>query len=197
MKIGFFGGTFNPIHYGHLKNALLAKEQLKLNKVIFIPDKLPVHKSMEDLLSAENRYCMLLKAVSKIEDFEVSRIEIDREEPSYTIITIQTLSEIYPQCELFMIIGADSFNEIDTWKDYTRIIESVTVVVLKRKTDPILRADMTDMVGIISKLEIIDNDYIDISSTELREKLKQNKSVYDMIPDTVIEYIIEKRLYLS
>ena len=191
MKIGFFGGTFNPIHYGHLKNAAAAKEQLKLNKIIFIPDKLPVHKNMDTAISAEDRYCMLLKAVSEFEGFEVSRIEIDREEPSYTIITIQALKKIYPQCELFMIIGADSFNEIDTWKEYMQIIDAVVVVVLRRKTDPVLRTD------IISKLEIIDNDYIDISSTELRKKLKQKENVRGLIPDNVIEYIIEKRLYLS
>ena len=191
MKIGFFGGTFNPIHYGHLKNAAAAKEQLKLNKIIFIPDKLPVHKNMDAAISVEDRYCMLLKAVSEFEGFEVSRIEIDREEPSYTIITIQALKKIYPQCKLFMIIGADSFNEIDTWKEYMQIIDAVVVVVLRRKTDPVLRTD------IISKLEIIDNDYIDISSTELRKKLEQKENVRGLIPDNVIEYIIEKRLYLS
>lgn len=194
MKIGFFGGTFNPVHYGHLKNALLAKEQLKLNKIIFIPSKLPVHKKADFSISIEDRYNMLLRAVPEFKEFEVSRIEIDREEPSYTIITIQTLNDIYPQCELFMIIGADSFNEIDIWKDYTQIIDSVTVVVLRRKTDPILR---DDLLHVIPKLEIINNDYIDISSTELRKKLKQNESVSTLIPDNVIEYILEKRLYLS
>ena len=194
MKIGFFGGTFNPIHYGHLKNALSAKEQLKLDKVIFIPGKFPVHKNMDAQISAEDRFNMLLKAVKEFKEFEVSRIEIDREEPSYTIITIQALNDIYPQCELFMIIGADSFNEMDTWKEFKRIINSVTVVVLKRKSDPVLREDMLD---IISQLEIIDNEYIDISSTELRKKLKQKESVYELMPNNVIEYILEKRLYLT
>ena len=194
MRIGFFGGTFNPIHYGHLKNALLAKDQLKLDKVIFIPGKSPVHKSMDIAISTKDRYSMLARAVLEFEDFEVSRIEIDRDEPSYTIITIQTLKKIYSQSELFMIIGADSFNEMDIWKEYTRIIESVSIVVLRRRSDSILRADMLDA---IPKIEVIDNDYIDISSTELRKKLKQNENVYGLIPDNVIEYIIEKRLYLS
>jgi nicotinate-nucleotide adenylyltransferase len=129
MRIGFFGGTFNPIHYGHLKNALLAKEQLKLDKIIFIPAKLPVHKKVDVSISAEDRYDMLLRAVFEFKEFEVSRIEIDREAPSYTITTIKTLNDIYPQCELFMIIGADSFNEIDTWKESIQIIDSVTVEV--------------------------------------------------------------------
>jgi len=194
MKIGFFGGTFNPVHRGHIENAQQAKEQLKLDKVIFIPDKKPVHKDIEESITAEDRYEMLTRVVAEYEGFEVSRIEIDREEPSYTIITIETLKKEYPQCELYMIIGADSFNEIDTWKDYTQIIESVTVVVLRRKTDPILR---DDIYGIITKLEIIDNEYIDISSTGLRKKIKQKERVDGQIPDKALEYIKEKRLYLT
>ena len=114
MKLGIFGGTFNPIHYGHLINAEIIRSDFNLDRIILVPARQPVHKSLDGNVPAEERYAMAALAVGGAKEIEVSRIEIDREEPSYTITTVHELLALYPGSELYLIIGMDSLAELDT-----------------------------------------------------------------------------------
>lgn len=191
-RIGIYGGTFDPVHYGHLLNAESVRESYSLDRVLFIPDKKPVHKSSPGLALPEDRMNMLKLAVTGNSKFEVSDIEINREEPSYTIYTVESLIELYPGAELFLIIGSDSFNELDTWKSYMEIISRVHVIVMKRPGSTELRHDIMSLDG---SFHYHDNPMIEISSTLIREKIRNGLSVRYMLPDIVIEYIYSKELY--
>jgi len=116
-RTGIFGGTFNPIHHGHLINIELLIDHFNLDRVLFIPAKIPVHKTLADNVSSADRLKMVELALAGSENMLSSGIEINRETASYTITTLEELKNIYPDDELFLIIGSDSFNELDTWKE--------------------------------------------------------------------------------
>ena len=190
--IGIYGGTFDPVHYGHLLNAETVRERFSLDRILFIPDKKPVHKNSSGLANPEDRMNMLKLAVSGNSKFDVSDIEIKSEKPSYTIYTVEALIELYPGAELFLIIGSDSFNELDTWKSYMEIISRVHVIVMKRPGSTELRHDIMSLGG---TFHYHDNPMIEISSTQIRENIRKGFSIRYMLPDSVIEYIYSKELY--
>ena len=190
MKLGIFGGTFNPIHYGHLINAEIIRSDFNLDKIIFVPSKIPVHKGLAGNVSAEERYSMTLLAVRGVKEFEVSKIEIDRKGPSYTFITINEMKLIYPKDSLYLIIGMDSLHEIGNWKEPEQF-RSVSVIAMRRPVE----GSTTQLDPGAYNVLYADNPLIDISSTRVRERLRHNKSVRFMLPDPVIEYIYNKGLY--
>ncbi len=192
MKIGLFGGTFNPVHYGHLINAEIIKENLGLDKILFIPSKHPVHKNLDGNVSSEDRFNMLKLASEDNPDFDVSRIEIDRKDESYFIITIKQLFDIYKKAELFLLIGADAFNEIDIWKDSQEILQIVSFIVMKR---PGFEHINQDIIRMAKNIKFVENPLIEISSSNIRENIKKNKSIKYLVPLRVEEYIITKELY--
>lgn len=192
MRVGIFGGTFNPVHMGHLVTAETVRELYSLDRVIFVPAKLPVHKELEDSVSADERCHMVMRAIEDNPCFDVSRIEIDRISPSYTVLTLDELKKEFSDAELFLIIGADSYNSIHTWKDYREILDTVSIIVMKRNRDEI-RNDLVDRGNIL----IADNPEIDISSTEIRRRIKNNMTVRYILPQKVIEYINSRGLYRS
>lgn len=192
LKIGIFGGTFNPVHYGHLLNAESVRDHYNLDRIIFIPAKKPVHKKMNDYASPEDRMAMVQDAVAGNEYFTVSDIEIRREEASYTIYTIDSLQKLYPGSELFLIIGSDSFNELDTWKSCSEIIEKVAIIVMQRPENVTLRKDI---LGQGDRFLLHENPLIGISSSGIRERIRSGHSVRYMTPDRVIDYIYNKGLY--
>ncbi len=192
MKTGVFGGTFNPIHNGHLINAQFIAEHFALDEVLFVPAKLPVHKGLAGDVSTEDRYEMAVRAIAGNNLFNVSRIEIDRETPSYTITTIRHLMKDRPGDTLHLIIGADSYNELETWKDYRELLSLVRIIVMARPgcdTDP-------DRYGnLAGSVEIADNPLIEISSSDIRDRIRQRRSVRYLVPSEVENYIIDKGLY--
>ena len=192
MKIGIFGGTFNPVHIGHLITAESVRELYSLDRVVFIPAKMPVHKELEDSIAAEDRFQMVKLAVEDNPCFDVSSVEINRASPSYTILTLHELKEEFPDSELFLIIGADSYNSIHTWKDYREILDTVTLIVMKRNRDEI-RNEYADRGEIL----IADNPEIEISSTDIRRRIRNNMTVKYILPQKVIEYINSRGLYKS
>ena len=204
IKIGLMGGTFNPIHYAHLKMAEVTQNKLKLDKILFIPDKNPPHKKKESLLSDLDRSNMIKLAIEEYtslgkNNFEFSDIELNRTGTTYTSDTLLELKSIYPFSELFFIMGADSFNYLDRWHEPQIIFENATIVVFKR-------TDYENNGGIIEKksyledkfngrviiLEMPDNP---VSSTEIRESIKQGLSLSNMLPNSVINYIETNKLY--
>ncbi len=192
MKLGILGGTFNPVHVGHLINANVVREELGLDRILFIPARIPVHKGLDSAVSPEDRYEMLRRATEGDEHFGVSRVEIDREEPSYSIVTMRYLVREFPGVEPFLIIGADSFNELHTWKDYRDLVALATLVVMMRPA-VIPESPALDAAG--ARYILVQNPLIDLSSTGIRARVKAECSIRYMVPDAVGEYINVKRLY--
>ena len=192
MKIGIFGGTFNPIHFGHLINAEIIRSDFSLDKIIFIPSKSPVHKELADNISAQDRFNMVKLSIEGNEQFEISSIEIDRESPSYTVITLRELKKIYPQSSFFLIIGDHYYDEIDKWKDAEEIKKLAKIIVMRRSEEKI---DYDDYNKEKNNAVIAENPVVDLSSTSIRERIKNGKSIKYQTPHSVIDYIRKKGLY--
>lgn len=216
QRIGIFGGTFNPIHLGHLAAAEEVCDRLRLEKVIFIPSFLPPHKDEEGIPAGLQRQEMVRLAIKGNSHFTVSDIEIKRGGRSYTIDTIDTLLQSHIGAELFFITGLDSFLEIRTWKDWERLITRCSFVVLSRQgyrfsdlvSLDILQASPQELVELDSgqrdravlrrgdlrvHLEMI--PFYDISSTDIRKRVREGRSIKYHLPEAVEHYIIENKLY--
>jgi nicotinate-nucleotide adenylyltransferase len=195
FRLGLFGGTFDPVHIGHLHVAECAREQFALDGVLFIPTGQPVRKLAAGFSASEDRYAMLRAAVAGNAHFDVSRIEIDRTGTTYTIDTLRTIHERYgDRAELFFIVGSDAAADIDTWKDAGEIATLATVLSAKRvisqDVEPTLlhNGNCFDIRPIASRL-------LDISSQGLRERVGQGCSIRYLVPDATYAYIREQRLY--
>lgn len=224
MQIGLFGGTFNPVHFGHLRTILEVRESFGLDRVYFIPSATPPHKTSEEIADALDRYRMLLLAVKNEKGFEVSDVELDRSGPSYSIDTVTHFQTSFPkETRLFMILGLDAFLEIDTWRAYQEFFDRVPIVVMTRPTaappiEPGIDPGGKNAVGKYLKEKISDRyrfseerscylhdekqpiypvavTTLDISSTMIRKKLRERKSIRYLAPDGVVSYIRSKGLY--
>ena len=185
MRIGLYGGAFNPPHNGHLAVARTAIEKMNLDKLIFIPTGNAPHKK-ETEVSREERYNMVLMAISGEEKMSVSDYELKRVDVNYSANTVEYFKSIYPDDELFFIIGDDSYNELGTWHEPHRIMEAATLLVFPREG-----ADVkAPAVGL--PMEIVD-----VSSSEIREKIKMGKDCRNLLPKAVFDYIIDRNIYGS
>lgn len=192
MKIAIMGGTFNPIHYAHLLSAEQVREGLGYDKILFIPAARPPHKSQPDMASAEHRFQMVLLATAENPYFEVSRIELDRDGPSYTIQTIKELRQLYGETsELAWIIGADSLIEYKIWKDFDEVLEQCTLIATTR---PNYDLDLVPL-EIRNRVKTFRITGVDMSATEIRERVQNDSSIRYLVPEAVATYINEHRLY--
>lgn len=192
MKIGIFGGTFNPVHYGHLINAEYIREKYSLDRVLFVPSKHPVHKELEGGISSANRIKMLELALAGNREMGVSTIEIDKDTPSYTIYTVIELEQQNPGDELFLIIGYDSYLEIGSWKNFRELLMKVNLIVMKRNSVSEKKENLVELKeGII----FADNPVIELSSSLIRKRLRDGLSVAYMLPENVLDYINKKGFY--
>lgn len=192
MKVAIMGGTFNPIHYAHLLSAEQVREGLGYDKILFVPAARPPHKSQPDLVSAEHRHQMVLLATADNPYFEVSRIELERAGPSYTIQTIKALQRIYgKETELAWIIGADSLIEYKIWKDFNDVLAQCTMIVTTR---PNYKLDSVPL-EIRNRVVTFRITGSDISATEIRERVRNNISIRYLVPESVVTYINQHRLY--
>jgi len=187
MKIGILGGTFNPIHIGHLILADEAREKLGLDKVIFVPTYLPPHKENGDIISAKHRLAMIKQAIRENCFFSVSDIEIRRKGRSYTIDTVKAFNKKYPKDELYYITGSDLLKYLKEWKDLDDILKIVKFVVATRPGYPLEK--------IPSYIRRVSIRAVDVSAFEIRQCIKEEKSFRYLVPDAVFEYITKKRLY--
>lgn len=189
MRIGILGGTFNPVHTGHLVLAEQAKELLRLDKVIFIPTFLAPHKKhASDIVDAGHRLKMLRLAIRGNPHFELSSIELDRKGISYSIETLRVLRSMYNKAKLFLLVGADE--RIDTWREAKYIPDLCDIVIANRPYEKNVKYYKTD----IRHMEIeITN--IGVSSSLIRRYLRKSKSVRYLLSDKVYSYIIQKKLY--
>lgn len=198
MKIGIFGGAFNPIHNGHLALAKCYCDSLKLDKVLFIPTAVPPHKTADYLVSPADRINMVHLAADNNPVFEVSDIEFKRQGKSYTYDTLTELKAIYPDGEFYLIIGADQFLTFHYWYNYEAILDMVTVCTSAREDEQEKQTlleyakNNAEMQG---KYFIADYPVIRLSSSEIRDKIKRGEDISALVPKRVFEYIVEKRLY--
>ncbi|MFA6357043.1 MAG: nicotinate-nucleotide adenylyltransferase [Candidatus Omnitrophota bacterium] len=187
MKVGILGGTFNPVHIGHLILAEEAREKLKLDKIIFIPTALPPHKDNLNIAAACDRLLMLKLAIKSNKFFSVSDIEIKRSGRSYTIDTLNELKAKYAQDELYFIIGSDLLKYLSEWKDLNKIIQMVNFVVATRPGYPLEK--------IPPYMQTIAIRAVDVSGFEVRTCIQENKSFGYLVPDRVFDYIKKRKLY--
>jgi nicotinate-nucleotide adenylyltransferase len=217
QRIGILGGTFNPIHLGHLAAAEEVRDRLKLDIVLFIPAFLPPHKSESGMPSAAQRQEMVILAVKGNPHFQVSDIEIRRGGRSYTIDTIEELRRSYPGAELVFITGLDTFLDIRTWKEWERLLTICAFAVLSRQgfrfrdlapfgflqvpSGDLERLDAGETTGIAAgrgavRIALERIPLYDISSTDIRSRVRSGRSVKYHLPEAVEGYIIEHKLYV-
>jgi nicotinate-nucleotide adenylyltransferase len=197
-KIGILGGTFDPIHNAHLLLGEAAREQFGLDRIIFIPNNLAHHVSRTDITSGDIRYQMVKMAISDNPYFTCSRLEIDKPEGSYTIDTINDLKMMYPGDELYLILGGDSVIGIDTWYKADELLKSCVILTAVRAKDDISALDrksheLAEKYG--ADIRLLNFNRNDISSTEIRQRVKSGRSVRYLMPDQCIEFMCIKGLY--
>jgi len=218
MRIGIFGGTFNPIHYGHLRAAEEVRERFDLTKVVFVPSKSPPLK-IHELQDPEHRYNMTELAIAGNRFFEVSDIEYKRPGKSYTVHTVEELRGIYPDATLHFILGIDAFIEIPQWWQPERLFSLIDFIVISRPffkfvtliSSPYIDSDKNDLerldkgelesctVKLKSNREVtaFRVSLMDISATEIRRLARKGKSIKYLLPETVESYIIANKLYMQ
>ena len=201
IRIGILGGTFNPIHNGHMVIAEEVYKHHNLTKVLFIPANIPPHKQAEDLADARHRYQMVKEAISENDIFEVSDIEIKRKGKSYTIDTVQNILNSYGKdCEIFLIIGSDSLIELELWNDIKKLSQLCHFVIVNRPGFSVdIPGSLTDTIGkdkvqVLSKLSVQISP-IDISSTDIRKRLREGAGIENLVPPCVCAYIKKHNLY--
>jgi nicotinate-nucleotide adenylyltransferase len=218
VKIGIFGGTFNPIHYGHLRAAEEVREKFHLAKIIFIPSKSPPLKTHE-LIESEHRYKMTELALSGNGFFEISDIEFKRPGKSFTVQTLEELRRIFHDMDLYFILGIDSFLEIPTWWQPEKLMSLIDFIIIARPSfrfvdlllSPYINAQRNDLeklnkeelesysTTLKSKRVVIalKIPLLDISATEIRKRIREGKSIKYLLPESVESYIIANKLYKS
>ncbi|MBQ7543415.1 MAG: nicotinate-nucleotide adenylyltransferase [Synergistaceae bacterium] len=193
MKTGIMGGTFDPIHYGHLLAAEEARINLGIDRLIFVPTGDPPHKSR--ITPAEDRYAMTLLATAGVLEYSVSRIEIDRKESTHTVDTLRAFVEsgIAPE-DLFFITGLDAMLSITSWFEFEKIPELCTLVTARRPGYPVSGIETLPKF-IRDKLKYIEIPQFAISSTEIRERSRERRGIRFLVPHLVEIYIESNNLY--
>ncbi len=214
MKAGLFGGTFNPFHNGHIEIMLYVKNRYDLEKIFFIPSATPPHKSDINLAPAKDRFEMVKQSLKGYENFFVSDKELIRKGPSFTIDTINEFKKEYGQNTFFyLLMGSDAFLDITTWKHKDQLFEAVQIIIMLRGDWENYNAIVSFIDANISKGYIFnehDNTFshkkkknilicrvpkINISSTMIRDRIKNKQSINDLVPENIEKFIRTKELY--
>jgi len=189
-RIGVMGGTFDPIHNGHLVAASEVASALSLEEVLFVPTGKPWQK--QEVSSAEDRYLMTVVATASNPQFKVSRVDIDRPGVTYTVDTLTELKEQFPEADLFFISGADAIAQIIAWKDVDAVWDLAHFVAVSRPGHKLKLPKAPS--GAISELEV---PALSISSTDVRKRVGEGKPIWYLVPDGVVQYISKHHLYGS
>lgn len=207
MKIGVYGGTFNPVHYGHLRTALEVREQFNLDQLRLIPCHLPAHRQAPDV-SGEMRLAMLQLAIANTANLLTDRRELDRAGPSYMVDTLRSIATENPGATLILFIGTDAFAGLETWYRWQQLFEMAHVVVMTRPTHKMpalsdfFRLRFCDdnpqwLQKQVGRLFFQQVTALDISATAIREMIANADNPQFLLPDSVIDYIRQHQLYLS
>jgi len=213
-RVGLFGGTFNPVHSGHLRAAEIVQKRFLLDNVLFIPSYIPPHKDKPDVASPFHRLKMVELSLRPYSHFLPSSIEVDAKERSYSIITLNKIKKLYPKALIFFILGIDAFLEIDTWKNYEQVLQQCFFVVINRpgyrleEAEKILKGKyqkemyelseseaVTDKLLSSLKIFFLPIDALDVASTDIRERIRKGDSIKALVPGEVEAYIKDNKLY--
>ena len=189
-RIGVMGGTFDPIHHGHLVAASEVADSFGLDEVVFVPTGQPWQKS--DVTESEHRYLMTVIATASNPSFSVSRVDIDRDGPTYTIDTLRDVQRLNPDADLYFITGADAIAQILSWRNHDELWELAHFVAVSRPGH-VLNTDGLPVED-VSQLEI---PALAISSTDCRDRVRRGHPVWYLVPDGVVQYIAKHHLYRS
>jgi nicotinate-nucleotide adenylyltransferase len=212
--IGLFGGTFDPVHLGHLRAAAEVRRKAGLDRVLFIPSYLPPHKASGAVASAADRLRMVELACRRRAGFEPSAVEVEAGEKSYSILTLRKVGALHPEARLFFILGVDAFLEIGTWREYRRVLEECFFIVtgrpgfeLERARD-VLGGRLRASIGPFPpggtaggplpprrRVFLMPIRALAVSSTAVRERVRRGLAVEGLVPKPVAEYIRERKLY--
>lgn len=212
-RIGVLGGTFDPVHLGHLAVASFVLEQLELDEFLFIPAARPPHKLHTNLTPFPARLAMLQLALRDLPEFKVSDLEAARQGPSYSVDSLEALRNYYGEgVRLFFVIGLDAFLEVDTWKDFARLPRLADLVVIKRSAYPVepagavvaklgdyrydAGASCWSAPGLPGRIYLLSMPPVEISSTMIRQAAAAGENLESLVVPAVAAYIAEHRLYL-
>lgn len=213
-RIGIFGGTFNPIHLGHVRAALEVQKAFLLDKVLMIPSYIPPHKGMPDIAPPADRLEMVRLAVASYPQFIPSPVEIEAKGKSYSILTLKKLKRKFREATMFFIMGIDAFMEIDTWREYEKVLEQCHFIVISRPgfhlrdarkilggnyQERIIRfsgrTERVEAAGHPHKIFLFSFEALDIASKDIREKIKEGEPLSGLVHKGVEEYIYRHNLY--
>ena len=199
MKIGIMGGTFDPIHNGHLMLGRFARDLFHLDEIWFMPNGTPPHKASDSIESrTEQRVEMVRRSISNEKDFVLQLYEVENQEVNYSYLTMEHFREIYPEHKFHFIIGADSLFNIEKWKCPERLLK--TCVILAAYRDGKNKQEMDEQIAYLNQkfgadIHLLNTPNVAISSSEIRKKLELHEDVSDVMPACVYEYILENKLY--
>jgi nicotinate-nucleotide adenylyltransferase len=202
-RIGIMGGTFDPVHYGHLVTAGEALWQFGLSLVIFVPNRHPPHKEPAEVSDPEHRYLMMFLATVSNPHFTVSRVEIDRTGPSYTIDTIRELRRSRPEEELFYITGADALEQIlrGEWRETDQLLDLCQFIGASRPgyhLDPLQWSSASNRLGAhLRNVHTMEIPAMAISSTDIRARVRDGRPITYLVPEAVEQYIMRHKLYAA
>ena len=190
MRLGVMGGTFDPVHHGHLVAASEVATRYDLDEVVFVPTGQPWHKNHEQVTPAEHRYLMTVVATASNPRFTVSRVDIDRPGTTYTIDTLRDLRKVHGTAEMFFITGADALAQILSWKDAETLFELAHFVGVTRPGHT-LSADGLP----VDRVSVLEVPALAISSSDCRARVAEGEPVWYLVPDGVVQYIAKHQLY--
>ncbi|MGH3086170.1 MAG: nicotinate-nucleotide adenylyltransferase, partial [Rubrobacteraceae bacterium] len=199
MRVGIFGGTFDPVHLGHMLVAEQVMDEMRLERVIFVPGGIPPHKEASSVRAGvEDRFEMVRAAVKGNSRFEVERIEVDAGRAMHTVDTVPLLKEKYPGNDWFFITGADEVSNLLTWKEPDKLLEEVVMVAATRPGSDLSKLDHLE-AGLrnFDRIFPVECSRVDISATGIRRRILQGKSVRYMVPDGVFEIMEKNKLYIG
>jgi nicotinate-nucleotide adenylyltransferase len=196
-RIGIFGGTFDPVHVGHMILAAECRDQLGLDRLLWVLTPNPPHKLGQSISPWETRYELLQAALADDSGFELSRVDIDRPEPHYTLDTVYLLKEQFPGAELFYLIGGDSLHDLPNWHRPQELLAEVTGFgVMHRPGDKIDMSELEkSLPGVTQKISFVDAPLLEISSRELRQRIAHRQAYRYYLPQAVYEIVQAKCLY--
>ncbi len=197
MRIGIFGGTFDPPHLGHLILAMECHYQLQLDRLLWMPTQSPPHKQDQQIISIAVRLLLVQAAIADNPDFEISRIEIDRPAPQYAYETVQLLAEKYPADEICYLIGGDSLNDFPSWRYPQIIVNLCGCLGVMRRPGQLHDLDRLEsrLPGIRQKLRFVSTPMLEISSTVIRANIREGKPYRYYVPDKVFQLIEQNGYY--
>lgn len=196
MRLGIFGGTFDPVHLGHLVLAERSREQLALERVLWVPAADPWRKGGQEITPSWDRVAMVQLAIMGQPAFELSTAEVDRQGPSYSVDTVRHMRDAYPGAELVVLLGMDALLDLPNWREPQPLVEMVKLAVAPRGGRRLSRQAMESILpGLAGRVVWVEMPRMDISATKLRRWVAEGRSIRYLVPKAVEEYINERGLY--